>query len=327
MIFNTYTSNGIKNLLLKKKAQRCLFAEHRMLCREQRNPEAPTDGAEDAEDGTETKKGGESIEKTKADTSEGVHRIAGKEMNEQKPLDIRPDVPVQKPSVYRHLQAARSNAPTIGEAGKAALTSATILVPPAALAVAAGIGVRNLWQRFRGVPKEQRVGLTGSVGEGIRSLGKTIASPFRAATNVAKFGLDVTGRTLNTVVGGPIRGIGKLLRYKGKEGNEKHLFRELLKGAGNALYQTLSLTWRVPMGIVKAIGKIADDAWEKPIRTAIGAMIIGAGGAALIYNPAAVGAAAIAIGEGVANLIGAIPSALKLMMNIPSIPSIPGVTP
>ncbi len=300
-----------------------LFAEHRLLCRQLANPEAPTDGAEDAPEGDEAE-GEESVERTRADSSEKIQNVAGKEMNDQKPAPLVPDRPKQKESVYRHLDNARKNVPTVSEVGKAAVTGATVLVPPVAVALAAGIGVRNLWQRFRGVPKEQRVGLTGSVKEGVRSFGKIATAPFRAAGNIARFGVEGTGRALNKVVGGPIRGLSKMLKYKGKEGNKKHLLREFVKGAGSALYQTLSLTWRVPIGLVKAVGKIADDAWEKPIRTAIGAMIIGAGSAALIYSPAAAGAAAIAVGNSIAGLIGAIPGALngalKWMVGLNSLP-------
>ena len=308
MIFKKYINYGFK------------LGENRILYRKIIAPEVPADGSEEATEGTEKKKKSESIEKTKAVTSEAVQKIAGKEINQQVPLDMRSQQPEQKPSTFNHLVAAKNNIPSLGDAGRAALTTATVLVPPAAIAVAAGIGVRNVWQRIRGVPKEQRVGLTDSVRGGLNSAGRVAAAPFKAVGNIGKFAVEGTGRVLNTVVGGPIRGINKLLTYKGKEKNDQHLLIDALKGTFGVVKDIAKLPVHIVKGAVKGLTNLADDLGDHPIRSAIGGVILASGAYAVIFQGPALGAAAVSIVDAAGKIIAFIPTALKWAMGIPNIP-------
>lgn len=298
--------------------------ERRLLWKKQLNPETlkalqdagveiPEESLQEAKESLAAK---DTVENEAKATNKKVKHVAGTEIQQQKPVDVRPEQPKTNPSTFRHLESARKAVPSVGEVGKTAITAGTVLVPPAALAVAAGIGVRNLWQRIRGVPKEQRVGLSGSVKEGLRSTGRTLLAPFKAGFNVARFGLENAGR----LVAAPVKKLNSLLTYTSNESGSKakHFLIEGVKLPFKLVGGTLKLGRDLILKIPGILKSVVNDFDKHPIFSAIGLTIAAGGIIAVSTQPAALGAATVAIVQAGAKFISFLPDALKALLKLKS---------
>ena len=296
------------------------IGEHRLL-RKMATPEAPAHGAEgDAahppEAGAEhppeggekpaKKKGG--VEGGQADTHDKVHKVAGKEIDHEPHLDLRPKPAEPKKPVTRHLKNAWDAVPSVGEGVKGTLTFFGAAFPPLGLlGIAAGVTGKKIWNKIRG--NKEKVTYPDAVKEGVRSFGKILATPFRVGANVAKFGVEATGRTLNTVVGGPLRAVNRLFVHEGK-GEKKHLIKEALRGmiryTGEVLYLPIHLVRSIP----HILKHVVDDLDKHPIATGLGLGFI----TVAITNPAAAALIITKIVDVAANFLNLIPEGLKWLI-------------
>ncbi|MDD5040831.1 MAG: hypothetical protein PHX87_01630 [Candidatus Peribacteraceae bacterium] len=272
-------------------------AERRLIFKTAAGPEAPketVEGGKEKSDAKPKKEGGEAVKKETDKVRDAVKSVVP-EVEAPPPAEM-PAVPTEGP---RYMEM-----PTLAEGMRntrnAVLTTLGVALPPLGIAglAAAGIG-RYVGSKFSkqplGMGQVAKDTFVRVPAEGIKSVFRTITFPFRwagaAGINTLKFSGHQLYRGLDATVGEFYRDVMKGINHKFK-----------LPEGTNPVAATVIGLKAAALFPFRLTAALAKTALEKPIRTAVAAVIL----TALVSNPTATITAGGALVDKILSIINAI---------------------